>query len=100
MSELFSQLGIDWRLLLSQAVNFLLLLIVLRIFAYQPILKLLKDRRAKIEDGLTKAKEADTRLGEIAQMTKEKMRAADAEAMALMAKTERRPKFAKPKCST
>jgi F-type H+-transporting ATPase subunit b len=88
MSELFSQLGIDWRLLLSQAANFLLLLIVLRIFAYQPILKLLKDRRAKIEAGLVKAKEADERLGAANQMVKDKMKAADAAALDLMKETE------------
>ena len=89
MSELFSQLGIDWRLLLSQAVNFLLLLVILRLFAYQPIVKLLNNRRIKIEEGLTKAKEADRRLGEIAALTKERMKAADTEALELMAKTEK-----------
>ena len=39
MSQLFSQLGIDWHLLLSQAVNFLILLVILRLVAYKPILK-------------------------------------------------------------
>ena len=51
MQQLLSQLGINWELLVSQAVNFALLLIVLRLFVYKPLLKLLHDRRARIQDG-------------------------------------------------
>ena len=36
MSQLLSQLGIDWKLLIAQAVNFLLLLAILRLFVYGP----------------------------------------------------------------
>ncbi len=88
MSDLINQLGIDWRLLLSQAVNFLLLLYILRRFAYKPILKILKDRHDKIETGLVKAKEADEKLQHAAVMVKDKMKVAEADAMALMRKTE------------
>ncbi len=88
MSQLFSQLGIDWHLLLSQAVNFLVLLVVLRVVAYRPILKLLRDRRAKIEEGLAKAKEADVRLHEIEEIGKEKIRAAEAQSLNILKKTE------------
>ena len=65
MAELAEQLGLDWKLLLSQAVNFLLLLFLLRKFAYLPLLKILKERRARIEEGLAKATEADKRLLEV-----------------------------------
>lgn len=88
MAELFHQLGIDWRLLLSQAANFLLLLIALRLFAYKPIMKILKDRRWKIEDGLLKAKEADNRLHEANEMARQKMKATQEEAMHLLRDTE------------
>ena len=72
MQQLFAQLGIDWHLLLSQAVNFFLLLVVLRLFVYTPLLKLLHDRRARIEEGLTKADEADKRLVEVEEIGKGK----------------------------
>lgn len=88
MSQLFSQLGIDWRLLLSQAVNFLILLVILRLVAYKPILKVLHDRRAKIEEGLMKAKEADTRLHEIEEIGKEKIHEAEAQSLNILKKTE------------
>jgi F-type H+-transporting ATPase subunit b len=88
MSQLFSQLGIDWHLLLSQAVNFLILLVVLRLVAYKPILKVLHGRRAKIEEGLIKAKEADTRLHEIEEIGKEKIHAAEAKSLSILKQTE------------
>jgi len=88
MQQLISQLGIDWHLLLSQAVNFALLLIALRVFAYKPLLKLMHDRRTRIEEGLTKAEEADRRLLEAEEMKKEKIHEGEAKAVAIVKKTE------------
>lgn len=92
MAELFQQLGIDWRLLLSQAVNFLLLFIVLRAFAYKPIMKILKDRRMKIEEGMTKAKEADLRLHQANESAKHIMKETEGQALNLLKETEERSK--------
>ena len=92
MSELLHQLGIDWRLFLSQAVNFLILLGVLRYFAYGPLVTLLKDRRARIEEGLVKADEADRRLHEVDEVMKLKMREAEQEALKMMHEVETKAK--------
>lgn len=88
MQQLFDQLGIDWRLLLSQAVNFFLLLVVLRLFVYKPLLKLLHDRRARIEEGLTKADEADRRLAEVEEIGKGRIKKAEIQALGILKKTE------------
>ena len=88
MQQLLSQLGIDWHLLLSQAVNFLVLLIVLRFFLYKPLLKLLADRKKKIEEGVEKAKMADVRLLEANETSKEKIREAEKQAIGIIQKTE------------
>lgn len=88
MSQLFSQLGIDWHLLLSQAVNFLLLLIILRLVVYKPLLDLLHKRKEKIEEGLVKAEEADKRLQEVDQIGKEKIKEAEGTALQILKKTE------------
>jgi len=88
MQQLFSQLGINGSFLLSQAVNFVLLLIVLRIFVYKPLLKLLHDRREKIEGGLAKAEEADRRLHEVDELSKGKIKHAENEALGILKKTE------------
>jgi F-type H+-transporting ATPase subunit b len=92
MSELFSKLGLDWKLLLAQAVNFLVLLTVLYLAAYKPLLKVLKSRRDRIEEGLTKAEEADRRLLEANEMAKEKMKAAEAESLKTLQATENKAK--------
>jgi len=65
-----------------------LLLIVLRIFVYKPLLKLLHDRRDKIEGGLVKAEEAEKRLHEVDEIGKGKIKHAEAEALGILKKTE------------
>lgn len=59
------QLGIDVRLLLTQIVNFSILVFLLSKFLYKPIMKALKDRQSKIAEGLAwseKAKREEERL--------------------------------------
>ena len=59
LSELFSQLGIDWKLLLAQGVNFLILLFVLTKFVYKPLIKMVEERRKKIELGIKGGEKAE-----------------------------------------
>lgn len=92
MTELIEKLGIDWRLLTSQAVNFLLLLIILRAFAYKPLLKLLKNRREKIEEGVARAEEAESRLEEARGVLREKTKEAEARSLEILKSTEARSK--------
>ena len=94
MQELLSQLGIDWRLLVSQALNFLLLLAVLRIFAYGPIVKILKERKKRIEEGLEKSEEAEKRIREISTLKKERLKEAEIETLAILKRAEGRAKDA------
>jgi F-type H+-transporting ATPase subunit b len=63
--EALANLGIDWKLLVAQVVNFAVVLLVLKRFAYQPMLKLLDERTAKIEKGLADAENAGKKLSEI-----------------------------------
>jgi len=88
MQELLSQLGIDWHLLLAQALNFFLLLVVLRVFVYKPLLQMLHDRRARIEEGVTKADEADRRLLEVDEIGKGKIKEAETRAIGILKQTE------------
>ena len=88
MEILFEKLGIDWHLLIAQAANFLLLLVILRAFAYTPVLEMLRKRREAIEKGIAQAEEAGTRLNEAQEMAKHKMKEAEASALAMMKKTE------------
>ncbi|MEP7162321.1 MAG: F0F1 ATP synthase subunit B [Candidatus Moraniibacteriota bacterium] len=60
--DALANLGIDWKLFVAQAVNFLILLFILKKFAYKPILGLLDERSQKIEKGLRDAEEAERKL--------------------------------------
>ena len=88
MSELLSQLGIDWKLLLAQAVNFFLLLLVLRKYVYGPLIEMLHTRQARIEEGVTKAAEADRRLHEADATGRAKIKEAEMEAVGILKRTE------------
>lgn len=50
-----SGLVIDWRLLLLQAGNFLLLLAILTWLVWKPLLRLIEDRRRNIAEGVAAA---------------------------------------------
>ncbi len=60
--ELFSKLGIDWRLLIAQLVNFAILFGALTFFLYKPLLKVLDDRRKKVADSLANAEKIGDEL--------------------------------------
>lgn len=92
MNEFLTQLGINWKLLLSQAVNFLILLIILSFFVYRPLLKIIKERSRKIKEGLDKAEEADIRLKEVDNIAKEKIKEAEQESIVIIKKTEEKAK--------
>ena len=85
---LFEQLGINWQLFLSQAVNFFILLIILRAFVYKPLLAVIKKRNEKIQQGLQKAEEADIRLKEVDVIAKDKLKQTDQQSISIIKTTE------------
>ncbi len=55
-------LGISWSSFLFQLINFLVLLTLLRIFAYPAIIRILEARKQKIDEQLKNAAETEKRL--------------------------------------
>jgi F-type H+-transporting ATPase subunit b len=49
------KLGVEWSLLLSQLVNFGILLFLLRMFLYQPVLNMLAQRKERIAQSMKDA---------------------------------------------
>jgi len=92
-----SQFGIDWKLFASQLVNFFLILIVLRLFVYKPVVKLLKERSKKIKEGLEKAEEAGIRLKEIDSIGKTKIKEAELASINIIKETENKAKVLEQK---
>lgn len=93
MNPLFEQLGINWKLFLSQIVNFFILLLVLRAFVYKPLLTIIKERNKRIKEGLEKAEEADVRLKEVDVIAKDKLKQADQDSINIIKKTEKKAKI-------
>src|SRR3989344_6794797 len=60
--EILKQFGIDPLLLAAQVVNFLILLFILKKFLYKPVLKVLDERKVRIETSLKNAEEIEKRL--------------------------------------
>jgi len=50
-----TDIGINLPVLVAQTVNFVVLLIILKLFVYKPVLNMLDQRRARIEEGLNAA---------------------------------------------
>ncbi len=81
---LFDALGLDVKILFAQFINFAILVFVLWRFAYKPILKLLEDRRKKIEQGVLSAEAAELKLKEAEDQQKEIIVAAKKEALTIV----------------
>lgn len=56
--------GWDLKIFLSQVISFVIVALVLRQFAYKPILAVLAERRQKIEEGLLNAEKIKQQLAE------------------------------------
>lgn len=84
MESLFTHLGINWKLLIAQGVNFFALVILLNYLLYKPLVRLINDRRRKIEEGLKNAKDAEVRLSEIDDLRKEEVRKGERTALEII----------------
>ena len=65
--QILATFGIDWRLLLINAINFGLLLLGLWYFLYDPLMRMLDLRREKVAQGVRDAQAAEKKLKEIEQ---------------------------------
>ena len=89
MAAILGQLGIDWRLLLAQGFNFVIVLVVLTIFVWKPLLAMMRNRRARIEEGLENAKHVEEKLANIEKLKEERMTEAEREAVSRISQAER-----------
>lgn len=88
MSELIKNFGVDWRLLLAQAVNFLILLFILKKFAYKPILETLRKRKREIEKGLEFTQAAEEKLKHVEEEGEEILGQARKNALDIVSESE------------
>jgi len=90
--EALLSLGINWRALVSQVINFLILLVLLRTFLYRPILNLLEQRQAKIKQGLEDAEKAKQELEKAEGKSKTIIKQANRKAQDIIDSTQKQAK--------
>jgi F-type H+-transporting ATPase subunit b len=86
--DALANIGVDWKLLLAQVVNFGILLFILKRYAYQPMLRLMDERTMKIERGLSDAAAAAKKLQDVAQEETAILAAARTDAKKILAETD------------
>jgi len=85
-------LGIDWKILVGQIINFLILLWILNKFVIKPFLALLDKRQKQIAEGIKKSEEADQSLQKAKLIIREAEAAAEKRAKEIIAAAEKRAK--------
>lgn len=62
ITEIATQFGVMWQLLISQIVLFIIVAVALKKFAYAPILTMLEERKRRIAESMTNAEKMKVEL--------------------------------------
>jgi len=62
MDSIISTFHIDWKIIVAQAINFVIVFVVLYLFALKPLKKLMEERTEKISKGIDDAKKSNELL--------------------------------------
>lgn len=84
VSNIAGKFGVDWKLLIAQIINFLLVIFLLHRFAFKPVLRTLAARQEKIAKGLQYTEEMEQKLKEAEKIYSDKMKQAEHEAKVLI----------------
>lgn len=84
MQQLFAAFGINWSLLIAQALNFGIVLLALWYFLYRPVMRTLDERRAVVAKGVEDASRAAEKLAAADGDAASRVSAADVEAEAIV----------------
>lgn len=87
--EIIKNFGVDPILLGAQVLNILLLFFLLKKFLYKPLLKIMQDRKLRIEEGLTFTQNAEKRLAKIKEEETKILKAAQVQSQKMLAETKK-----------
>lgn len=85
MQQLFSAFGVNWSLLIAQAVNFAIVLVALWYFLYKPVLAMLAKRQELVAKGVKDAAAAEELFVHADTEAAKRVSAADTEAVKIVA---------------
>jgi F-type H+-transporting ATPase subunit b len=84
ITQIFSNFGVTWPKFIAQVILFLLVYWVLNKYAFGPVLKMLNERRRRIEEGQHNAEKIKKQLAEAELRYQEVLRKANEEATKLL----------------
>ncbi|MGA7392719.1 MAG: F0F1 ATP synthase subunit B [Terrimicrobiaceae bacterium] len=87
ITEIFTNFGITWPKFIAQVILFLIVYWVLNKYAFGPVLKMLEERRRKIEEGQHNAERIKKQLAEAELRYQEVLRKANEDATKLLEQT-------------
>ena len=82
--DILKQFGVDWPHFIAQLILFLIVYFVLNKFAFGPLLKILDERRKRIEEGQLNAEKIKKQLAEAELRYQEILRKANDDAQVLL----------------
>jgi F-type H+-transporting ATPase subunit b len=88
-TEILSKFGVDWPHFIAQLILFLIVYFVLNRFAFGPLLKILDERRKRIEEGQLNAEKIKKQLAEAEIRYQEVLRKANDDAQNLLEEMRR-----------
>ena len=74
-----SQLGINWGVLVTQIVTFVILLVLLRFVAYKPLMRMLDERSRRVKESLEQAESVKEQSAKAEEELKKQLEAASRE---------------------
>jgi F-type H+-transporting ATPase subunit b len=86
--EAAAELGINWHGLLAQFISFGILVILLLVFAYKPITKMLDERSKKIKESMDQAEFIKQQVAKTEQMVQEQLAQARKQGQDLIVQAE------------
>lgn len=81
-------LGIDWKILVAQLVNFLIIYFLLAKFAFKPLIKMLEERRKKVENSIKTADDIAKEKEDLDITVRKTMSDAKSEAQKIITKAQ------------
>jgi len=82
--QILSTLGIDWRIMAAQLLNFLILVGILSYLVYRPLLRVLDERKNRIRKAMDDAKHIADQRKEIDRYRAEQLKKIDKETAAFL----------------
>lgn len=84
LDAIFDKFGVEWALFIAQLINVVLVFVLLKIFAFKPILAMLEERKQRIAEGEAKLTRIEQQLAETDERTQAALDAANAKASELI----------------